>query len=426
MRRINADHASTTPIDRRVREAMLPHLGADQGNPSSLHGRGAAARVAVDEARHAVASLLGCPDDEILFTGSATEANNLAVKGVALACPQGGRLVAASTEHLSILHPLRSLAGAGYEVVLLPVDRHGLLDPAVVDQALAPGAALISVAHASAEIGTLQPIAAISRVARARAVPLHVDATASACHVALPADAADLLTIAPHLFYGPLGTAALRVRSGVSIRPLIEGGTQEAGLRPGSEAVGLLAGFGVAAGLLLAERGRRAARASRLARRFRRALAGRLDRLTFTGHPRQRIPGHVSLCAAGVEAEAVLVALDVEGIEAASGSPCTTLARRTSHVLEAIGTDPVLARGALTFMFGEDSDESDPAILARALTAIVQRLRRMAPDVDRPDGPSRPRKAVRPAVRRASRGRRRSGSSGESRSSSAAGAGRRA
>jgi cysteine desulfurase len=424
MRRINADHLSTTPLDRRVRAAMLPHLGRRQGNASSLHRRGGAARSVVEEARGEIAALLACPAEEILFAGSATEANNLAVKGSALAHPGGGRLVAAATEHLSILHPLRSLAKQGYEVVLLSVDRHGRIDPASLDRALAPGAILASVAHASAEIGTLQPIAALARVARARGVPLHVDATASIGSVGLTADGADLVTLAPHLFYGPQGTAALRVRTGIAIRPLIEGGTQEGGLRPGTEPVATLAGFGAAARILLVERAARAARAARFAMLFRRALAGRLDGLTFTGHPRDRLPGHVSLCVAGIEAEAVITALDAAGIEAASGSPCTTEARRASHVLEAIGLDPILARGALTFTFGEGNREGDAAAIAGALDAIVRRLRRMAPGADEATG-TPPRRTIRRPVRRADRARRRSGSSGERGSTSAADAGRR-
>jgi len=424
MRRINADHLSTTPLDPRVRAAMLPYLGRNQGNPSSLHQRGGAARAVVEEARGEVAALLACPAEEILFAGSATEANNLAVKGIALAHPKGGRLVAAATEHLSILHPLRSLAKLGYEIILLPVDRHGRIDPARLDRALAPGAILASVAHASAEIGTLQPIAALARVARARGVPLHVDATASAGHVELAADAADLVTLTPHLFYGPQGTAALRVRTGVAIRPIIEGGTQEGGLRPGTEPVAMLAGFGAAARILLVERAARAARATRLAGLFRRTLDARLDGLTFTGHPRDRLPGHVSLCVAGVEAEAVIVALDAAGIEAASGSPCTTQARRASHVLEAIGLDAILARGALSFTFGEDNREGDPAAIARSLAAVVLRLRRLAPGADEATG-APPRRTIRRPTRRADRAPRRSGSSGGRRSTSAADAGRR-
>jgi cysteine desulfurase len=432
MRRINVDHLATTPLDHRARAAMLSHLGSRQANASSLHGRGIAARAAVEAARGAVAGLLGCPGEEILFVGSATEANNLAIKGIALAHPAGGRLVAAATEHLSILHPLRTLAKRGHDVVLIPVDRHGRIDPDDLDRALAPGAILVSIAQASPEIGTVQPTRAIARIARARGVPLHVDATASCGHLGLAADEADLVTIAPHLFYGPQGTAALRVRSGISLRPIIEGGTQEGGIRPGTEAVAALAGFGEAARRLRAERPRRAARAARLAARFRSSLVRRLEGLIFTGHPRHRIPGHVSLCVRGIEAEAAIVALDTAGIEAASGSPCTTGARRPSHVLEAIGVDPILARGALTFTFGEDNREEDAEAVARGLAAVVERLRRLAPGPDlaansagarvpRPDG-----RAISPPPPRRDRGRRRSGSSGGNRSISAAGGARRA
>jgi len=379
---IYADHASTTPVAAEVLEAMLPYLGERFGNASSLYARGQRAREAVERARASVALLLKVAPDEVLFTSSASESNNLALKGIAQAAGSGRRtILAAATEHISVLHPLRTLERQGFRVRLLPVDRHGLLDPDELRRALDDETLIVSVAHASAEIGTLQPISDLCRVAHAGGAPLHCDATLTAGALPWPQapDAPDLVTVSAHLLYGPQGIAALRVREGIRLAPLLEGGTQEGGMRAGTEPLSAVAGFGAAARLALSEMEGRSARAAALANRLRRALAGRLDGLEPTGHPERRIPGHVSLCVRGVDAEAMVLALDSEGIDAASGSACTTAVRKPSHVLEAIGVDPVTARGALTFSFGETNRESDPDRVAGALIRVTERLRALSP-----------------------------------------------
>src|SRR2546422_829201 len=256
-----------------------------------------------------------------------------------------------------------------------------MLDPDDLRRALDDDTLIVSVAHASAEIGTLQPLTELCRVAHAGGVPLHCDATLTAGALPWPQapDAPDLVTVSAHLLYGPQGIAALRVREGIRLAPLIEGGTQEGGLRAGTEALAAVAGFGAAARLALSEMDARSARAAALATRLRRALAGRLDGLEPTGHPERRVPGHVSLCVRGVEAEAMVRGLDSEGVEAASGSACTTAVHKPSHVLEAIGMDPMTARGALTLSFGETNRESDPDRVAEALARVVERLRALSP-----------------------------------------------
>jgi len=379
---IYADHASTTPVAAEVLEAMLPYLGERFGNASTPHARGQRAREAVERARASVARLLKVPSDEVLFTSSASESNNLALKGIAQAAGSGRRsILATATEHISVLHPLRTLERQGFRVRLLPVDRHGMLDPDDLRRALDDETLIVSVAHASAEIGTLQPLSELCRVAHARGVSLHCDATLTAGALPWPQapDAPDLVTVAAHLLYGPQGIAALRVRAGIRLAPLVEGGTQEGGMRAGTEPIAAVAGFEAAARLALSEMDGRSARAMALAARLRRALAGRLDGLVPTGHPESRIPGHVSLCVRGVEAEAMVQALDSEGIEAASGSACTTTVGKPSHVLEAIGLDPMTARGALTFSFGETNRESDADRVAAALIRVVERLRALSP-----------------------------------------------
>jgi len=379
--RLYADHATTTPLDPRVRAAMLPFLGDEYGSPLSLHARGRRIQHLVEAARADVATLLGVTPDEILFAGSATEANNLALKGTLQAASPGTRVLAAATEHISVLHPLRTLARAGLELRLLPVDGLGMLDPDLLRRELRGGAALVSVAHASAEIGTLQPIADLAQIARAAAVPMHCDATASAGLVAL-GDAEhlpDLVTFAPHLFGGPQGIAALRAARGHRLRPLVEGGTQEGGLRAGTQSVAGIAGFAAAAMLARSERAERAARAAALADDLRHRILKAVADVVLTGHPGMRLPGHLSLCVDGVEAEAALRDLDEAGVEAASGSPCTTTAGKPSHVLEAIGIPPRLARGALTFMFGAGNGPGDAERVAAALSAAATRLRALGP-----------------------------------------------
>ena len=380
--RIYLDHVSTTPVAPEVLEAMLPPLGARFGNASGLHARGLEAREMVERSRAAVAALIQASPEEVLFTASATESNNLALKGIALASGRArGHLVAAATEHISILHPLRSLERLGFSVTLAPVDRSGLLDPDTLRAALRDDTILVSVAHASGEIGTVQAIEDLARVAHARGIPFHTDASHTAAALPWPAgrDGPDLVTLTAHLFYGPQGIAALRVAPGLRLAPLIEGGTQEGGLRAGTAPLHAVAGFGAAPRLAALEMNRRATRARDLARRLRQGLANRIDGLVLTGHPERRLPGHVSLCVRGVDAEAMLRGLDTEGIEAASGSACTTTVRKPSHVLEAIGLDPLTARGALTFSFGETNVDADPVIAAAALQGVVSRLRRISP-----------------------------------------------
>ena len=377
---LSLDRATTTPLDPRVREAMLPWISGDVSIPAAFGARGRAARRALDAARAAVARLFDAPGEEILFTASATEANNLAIKGIAMATPRPGRLIAAATEHHSILHLLRTLLRSGHRVDLLPVDRDGLVDPADLERALAGGAILVSIAHASSEIGTLQPLADLARVARRAGVPFHSDASLSLG--LLPwrgTERPDLGTATAHLMHGPAGAAALRVRAGVRLRPQVEGGVQEHGLRAGTEALAAIVGFGRAAELAIEEGGTRGVAAEAAAQAFRERVRDLLPEAVPTGHPGRRVPGHVSLCLPGVEAEAVLMGLEEEGIEAGSGSACTTEAGKPSHVLLALGIEPLLARGAITVGFGPGHARDDARRAAEALARVVTRLGSLSP-----------------------------------------------
>ena len=377
---IYVDHFSTTPLDPRVAEAMRPHLGVEFGAPTALHARGRRIAAVIEAARAAVARLLAADPDEILFAGSATEANNLVVKGAVVEGVRVVRRLAASTEHHSVLHPLRSLERTGAETALLPVGPEGVLDLDACAEALRSGPGLLSVAHASAEIGTLQPIATIVGMARAAGWLLHADAVATAGRIPFGGTPRpDFEVITPHLFNGPAGIAAVRVARGRSLRPLVEGGLQEGGLRAGTLPVALCAGFGAAADIALRDGSERAAAAERLALDLRGRLGSRLGDLGFTGHPDRRVPGHLSLTVRGVEAEALLRELDEAGVEASSGSACLTGAGKPSHVLVACGIDPGTARGALTIGFGAGNRPEDPERIAVVLAAAASRLRALSP-----------------------------------------------
>jgi cysteine desulfurase len=294
---------------------------------------------------------------------------------------QPAHVITTQIEHYSVLHVAKTLQKNGTRVTLLPVDKYGFVDPAAVEAAIEDNTVLISLTHASNEIGTIEPIAAVTQVARARKVPVHVDATMTAGNVPIDVDAlgVDLLTLAAHQFYGPKGVGALFVRRGTRLLPLLEGGLQESGRRAGTENVAAIAGLGRAAELAKAEVAGRAQRLSALGERLRRGLEERVPKLHFTGHPGERLPGHVSFCVEYVEGESVLLMFDSRGVSAASGSSCTSRALKASHVLDAIGVDPGLANGSVVLSLGAGNDEADVDHVLEVFPPIVERLRAMSP-----------------------------------------------
>lgn len=381
-KRVYFDHISTTPLREEAFEAMLPFLREEFGNPSSLHAFGQRPQAAIEEARKAVAALINAPPSEVYFTSGATEANNWALKGIV----QGARtrtphIITSRIEHYSVLHPARTLAKAGARLTELPVDEHGLVSPAAVAEAINEDTVLVSITHASNEIGTIEPIAEIGEITRARKVPLHVDATMTAGTI--PVDVAalkvDMLTIAPHQFYGPKGVGVLYVRRGTRLFPLLEGGLQESGRRAGTENVAAIVGAGVAAERAAAEMSATVPRLERLRDRLRAGLEERVPDLIFTGHPSQRLPGHLSFCVKYVEGESVLLMLNARGVAAASGSSCTSRALKASYVLEALGIDPGDANGSVVFSLGRENDDADVDHVLEVFPPIVERLRAMSP-----------------------------------------------
>ncbi len=381
--RVYLDYAGFAPIDPRVVAFMRPFLEGGIGNPSAMHSVGSEASASLEAARAKVARLIGGSPAGVVFTSSATEANNLAIRGILLRAEEGSHLVTSAIEHVSVVNSCRDLEKRGHPVSWVPVDEMGRLDPEAVVAAVRPNTTLVSIGAANGEIGTAQPVREIGRQLRSRGVPLHVDAVGVAGRVPLDVEdaAIDLLTLSSNDLYGPPGAGALWVRAPqVKLAPLIVGGAQEQGLRAGTENLPAIVGMGVAADLArvegLREAGRLIAFRDRLIRRLLETVPG--ARLTG-GVGRERLPHHVSLVQREVKADGVLLDLDVRGIAASTGSACMAKTGMASHVLRAIGCDQRESEGSLCFTFGRWTTTADIDTLLDALPPIVERLRRLAP-----------------------------------------------
>lgn len=383
MRRVYLDNASTTPLLPEVREAMMPYLGELFGNPSSLHQWGDAAREAIESARNEVARLIGADNpDEVIFTGSGTESNNFAIKGIALAQQAKGKhVVVSAIEHFSVLHSARTLEKWGFELTLVPVDRYAVVDPDSVRKAIRKDTVLVSVMHANAEVGTIEPIAEIARITKERNIPFHTDAVATAGTV--PVDVkklgVDALSLAGNQFYGPKGVGALWVRRGVRIMPLLDGGVQEGGRRAGTENIPAIAGLGKAAELARLDMASRMNHLVPLRDRLLKELPGKIDHVVVTGHRQNRLPGNASFCVEFIEGESMLMLLNSKGVAVSSGSACTSRALKASHVLIAMGLSHEIAQGSVLFTMGIDNTEEDIDYVLEVMLPIVDRLRQMSP-----------------------------------------------
>jgi cysteine desulfurase len=370
---IYLDHAATSPLRPEVLEAMLPYLREHHGNPSSIHASGRRARQGLDEARETIARLLGVKPREIVFTSGGTEADNLAVKGAAWAGSAHGRhIVTSAVEHKAVLNAAAVLERQGFAVTYLPVDRYGRVDPADVAAAITDRTSLVSVQAANNEVGTIQPVAEIGAICRERRVPFHTDAVQAAAFGVPTPDAwqASLVSLSAHKLGGPKGVGALYIRQGTPLLPQLSGGSQERQRRAGTEDVAGIAGF-AAAMRLAADK---PSDPSPLRDRLIRGLLALPD-VELTGHPTERLPNSASAVIAGVEGGDLVAALDLEGIEASTGSACTTGSVEPSHVLLAMGIDPQLAHGSLRLTLGPETTEADIDRTLTALEATVQRLR---------------------------------------------------
>ena len=379
---IYLDYAATTPTDPAVLAAMLPYLSGpgSLGNPSSIHAPGRQARAAVDEARDHVARLIGAEYGELYFAGSGTESDNLALIGTLRAqAPNRTHLVTTAIEHHAVLHAAHFLQTQGYEVTVVGVDQDGLVSPDAIANAITDRTALVSVMHANNEIGTIQPIADIARLAHARGALFHTDAVQTAAQLPLDVRAldCDLLTLCAHKMYGPKGVGALYIRQGTKVSPLVHGGAQEREKRAGTENVAAIAGFGKAAQLLCADPDRDAhkGRMEILRDGFLDTLRQTLPDLRLNGHASLRLPNNVNVSIPGVEGPTLLMNLDRQGVAASSGSACSSGSIEPSHVLKALGLSDALASSGVRFSLGRDTTPDELARAAAILAQIVHRLR---------------------------------------------------
>jgi cysteine desulfurase len=369
---IYLDHAATSPLRPEVLEAMLPYLSEHHANPSSIHASGRRARQALDEAREQIAASLGAKPREIVFTSGGTESDNLAVKGAAWAGSAKGRhLVTSAVEHKAVMNSCAVLERQGYEVTYLSVDRYGRVDPTEVAGAITDRTALVSIQAANNEVGTLQRVAEIGAICRERGVPFHTDAVQSAVFIPPAPDdwQASLVSLSAHKLGGPKGVGALYVRQGTALLPQLSGGAQERQRRAGTENVAGIVGF--AAAMRLAHP---PADLAPLRDRLVAALMA-LDGVELTGSPTERLPNSASVVIDGVEGGDLVAALDLESIEASTGSACTTGSVEPSHVLLAMGVEPHLAHGSLRLTLGPEITDADIDRTLEVVTACVSRLR---------------------------------------------------
>ncbi|MFC1957986.1 cysteine desulfurase NifS [Chloroflexota bacterium] len=382
MKRIYLDHAATTPTHPEVLESMLPYFTEEFGNPSSIYSYGQEAKTAIEEARAKVAGLIGARDEEIIFTSGGTEADNYAIKGVALANEaKGNHIITSSIEHHAVMEPCKFLEQRGFSVTYLPVDEYGTVDPDHVKKAINNKTILISVMHANNEMGTIQPITEIGSIAREAGVYFHTDAVQTTGHIPVDVNelGTDLLSISTHKLYGPKGVGALYIRKGTKLTPFMHGGEQEKKRRASTENVPGIVGFGTAAELARKDMSQEAKRLVSLRDHLTKSLLEQIDHIRLNGHPQNRLPNNVNLSVDSVEGESMVLNLDLEGICASTGSACTSSSLEPSYVLLAMGLAPEQAHGSIRFTLGKWISEEDISRVLEVFPRIVARLRAMSP-----------------------------------------------
>jgi cysteine desulfurase len=382
MKKVYLDNMATTPVSPEVRYAMLPFLAEAFGNPSCLHEWGDVPRDAMEAARKQVADLIGGNPEEIIFTGSGTESNNMAIKGLAMAQQKKGKhVVVSAIEHFSVLNSVKTLEKWGFEYTTVPVDKNGVVNPEDVRKAIRNDTILVSIMHANGEIGTIEPIKEIAKITKEKDILFHTDAVASTGNI--PVNVKDLgvdaLSLAGNMFYGPKGVGALWLKKGTRIMPLLDGGIQEGGRRAGTENVAGIVGMGKAAELARIEMKVRMESLIKLRDYLIKELPLKVSHVIVTGPPQNRLPGHASFCVEFIEGESMLMLLNAKGVGVTSGSACTSRALQASHVLLALGLPHEIAQGSLLFGLGTGNTKEDIDYVLEVLPPIVERLRQMSP-----------------------------------------------
>ncbi|AEM73760.1 cysteine desulfurase NifS [Caldicellulosiruptor acetigenus] len=376
------DHAATTPLKKEVLDEMMPYLTEQYGNPSTIYKLGREAKKAIELARERVAKALNADIQEIYFTSGGTESDNWALKGVAFANKDKGKHIITTTiEHHAVLHPLKYLEGLGFEVTYVPVEPNGIVDPQRIKEAIRDDTILISVMLANNEIGTIQPVKEIAKIAKEKGIIVHTDAVQAVGQI--PVDVkdlgVDLLSLSAHKFYGPKGVGALYIRKGTKIHPFSHGGAQERNRRAGTENVAGIVGLGKAIELATQNLSEYAAKLQKLRDKLIDGVLSKIDYVRLNGDRNQRLPNNANFSFEFIEGESLLLMLDMKGIAASSGSACTSGSLDPSHVLLAIGLEHEVAHGSLRITLGEDNTEEDIDYLLEVLPEIVSRLREMSP-----------------------------------------------
>lgn len=382
MGRIYLDNNATTPVRPEVAEAVGRMLRGCYGNPSTLYCIGQEAHVEMERARDIMAEILGADREEIIFTSGGTESDNLAIFGVARALrKKGNHIITTKLEHHAVLNPCKALEKDGWQVTYLPVNEYGLVNPADVEKAITDQTVLISIMHANNEVGTIQPVEEIGAIAKARKITFHTDAVQTFGKLPTKVDdlGVNLLSASSHKIYGPKGVGFLYVRKGTRIMPVLYGGHQERSLRPGTENVPGIVGFGTAAELLARESESEEARLRKMRDRLWEGIRAKVPHIRLHGHPEKRLAGTLNVGFDYVEGESIILGLDEFGICAASGSACTSDALEPSHVLSAMGIPPERSHGAIRFSLGRENTEGDIDKLLEVLPKVVENLRSFSP-----------------------------------------------
>ena len=382
MKRIYLDYAATTPTHPEVMKAMLPYFTESFGNPSSIHSYGQEAKDAIERARNKVAALIGAKTEEIVFAGSGTEADNFAVKGVALSRQaKGNHIITSLIEHHAVLETCKFMEKQGFSVTYLPVDGYGMVDPNDVKKAITKKTILVSIMHANNECGTIEPVAQIGNIAREAEIYFHTDAVQTVGHIPLDVNKlnVDLLSISAHKLYGPKGVGAFYIRKGTRISPFMHGGNQERGRRASTENVPGIVGFGKAAEIAQQEMLEEAQKLTALRDRLIEGILRGIEYTQLNGHPVTRLPNNVNVSINYVEGESILLNLDLDGICASTGSACSSEDLEPSHVLVAMGLPHLQAHSSLRFTLGKWTTEEETDKVLEVLPGIVSKLRAMSP-----------------------------------------------